>query len=91
MWGCSTPTLFYAVPPPLSLRQKLSGPQRHEKHPRFGPSNRLRKPGRPKRRIVVNRDPFREFHFGKCHEFLVPFHRFLASLRNWVINFSSSL
>ena len=63
MWGCSTPTLFYAVPPPLSLRQKISGPQRHEKHPEFGPSNRLRKPRCPERRIVVNRDPFRDLGF----------------------------
>ena len=77
MWGCSTPTLFYATPPPLSLGQKLSGPQGHEKHPGFGPSNRLRKPGRPKRRIVVNRDPFREIRFGKYQEFLVPIRRLI--------------
>ena len=72
MWWCSTPTLFYATPPPLSLGQKLSGPQGHEKHPGFGPSNRLRKPGRPKRRIIVNRDPFREIRFGKLFQRHVP-------------------
>ena len=58
------PHAFYAVPPPLSLRQKISGPQRHEKHPEFGPSNRLRKPRCPERRIVVNGDPFRKLRFG---------------------------
>ena len=60
MWGWYTPTLFYATPPPLSLGQKLSGSLGHEKHPEFGPSNRLRKPRCPERRIVVNRDSFRK-------------------------------
>ena len=69
MWWCSTPTLFYATPPPLSLRQKISGPQWHEKHPGFGPSNRLRKSGGPVRRITINRDPFHKLRFGKCQEF----------------------
>ena len=55
MWGWYTPTLFYAPTPPLSLGRKLAGPQGHEKHPGFGLSNRLRKPGCPERRIVVNR------------------------------------
>ena len=36
MWGCYTATLFYAAPPPLSLRQKVAAPQGHEKHPGFG-------------------------------------------------------
>ena len=72
MWWCSTPTAFYATPPPLSLWQKACGPQWHEKHPGFGPSNRLRKSGGPVRRIVVNRDPFRKVRFGKYQEFLVP-------------------
>ena len=55
MWGWYTPTLFSGTPPPLSLYQKLAGPQYHEKPPGFGPSNRLRKPRCPVRRIVVNR------------------------------------
>ena len=54
MWGCHTPTLFYATPPPLSLGQKLSGPQGHEKHPGFGPSNRLRKSVVPQFEILPN-------------------------------------
>ena len=62
------PHSFLCHPPPLSLWQKACGPQWHEKHPGFGPSNRLRKPGRPKRRIVVNRDPFREIRFGKLSQ-----------------------
>ena len=57
------PHAFYAVPPPLSLRQKACGPQRHEKHPGFGSSNRISKPCGPVRRIVVNRDPFRDLGF----------------------------
>ena len=68
MWGWYTPTLFYATPPPLSLGQKLSGSLGHEKHPGFGPSNRLRKPGCPERRIVVNRDPFRHPRFREALE-----------------------
>ena len=67
------PHAFLCHTPPLSLWQKLSGPLGHEKHPRFGPSNRLRKPGCPKRRIVVNRDPFREIRFGKLSQRHVPF------------------
>ena len=63
--------------PPLSLRQKACGPQRHEKHPGFGPSNRLRKPRGPVRRIAVNRDPFHKLRFGKYHEFLVPIRRLI--------------
>ena len=59
-------------PPHLPDDPKLSGPLGHEKHPRFGPSNRLRKPGCPKRRIVVNRDPFREIRFGKLSQRHVP-------------------
>ena len=35
MWGCYTPTAFSVTPPPLSLFQKISGPQFHEKHPKF--------------------------------------------------------
>ena len=63
MWWCSTPTAFYVPPPPLSLEQKACGPLEHEKHPGFGPSNRLRKPGCPVRRITINRDPFRDLGF----------------------------
>ena len=55
-WDIPPPRFFMPYPPPLSLRQKACGPQRHEKHPGFGPSNRLRKPRCPVRRIVVNRD-----------------------------------
>ena len=58
------PHAFLCHTPPLSLGQKLSGPLGHEKHPEFGPSNRLRKPRCPERRIVVNRDPFRKLRFG---------------------------
>ena len=72
MWGWYTPTLFSGTPPPLSLYQKACGPQYHEKPPGFRPSNRLRKPGCPVRRIVVNRDPFHKLRFGKFQEFLVP-------------------
>ena len=79
MWGRYTPTAFYATPPLLSLWQKACGPLGHEKHPGFGPSNRLRKPRCPKRRIVVNRDPFHKLRFGKCQEFLVPFRRLMNS------------
>ena len=71
--GVPPPRFFMPHPPLCPWGKKLSGPQGHEKHPRFGPSNRLRKPGCPKRRIVVNRDPFREIRFGKFQEFLVPF------------------
>ena len=70
---CSTPPF---VPGTKSMRS----PVEHEKHPGFGLSNRLRKPGCPVRRIVVNRDPFRKLRFGKFQEFLVPIRR-LASLR----------
>ena len=63
MWWCSTPTAFYVPPPPLSLEQKACGPLEHEKHPGFGSSNRLRKPRCPVRRILVNRDPFRDLGF----------------------------
>ena len=59
MWGWYTPTLFSGTPPSLSLYQKACGPQYHEKRPQIRSSNRLRKPGGPVRRIVVNRDPFR--------------------------------
>ena len=59
MWGWYIPTLFSGTPPPLSLYQKLAGPQYHEKLTKNAPSNRLRKPGGPVRRIVVNRDTFR--------------------------------
>ena len=62
------PHAFLCRTPPLSLRQKACGPQRHEKHPGFGPSNRLRKPRCPKRRIVVNRDPFRHPRFREALE-----------------------
>ena len=58
MWGCHTPTLFYATPPPLSLWRKTSGSKWHEKHPKFAPSNRLRKPGCPVGRIAVVSDIF---------------------------------
>ena len=71
--GVFHPHAFYVTPPPLSLYQKACGPQYHEKHPKFGPSNRLRKPGCPVRRITVNRDPFRKLRFGKFQEFHVPF------------------
>ena len=67
------PHAFYVTPPPLSLfGKKHAVLLEHEKHPGFGPSNRLRKPGCPVRRIVVNRDPFRKLRFGKFQEFLVP-------------------
>ena len=68
MWWCSTPTAFYVPPPPLSLEQKACGPLEHEKHPGFGLSYRLRKPGCPERRIVVNRDPFCKLRFGEALE-----------------------
>ena len=29
------PHAFYVPPPPLSLEQKVAGPQEHEKHPKF--------------------------------------------------------
>ena len=77
MWGVPPPR-FLCTPPPLSLEQKACGPQEHEKHPGFGLSNRLRKPGCPERRIVVNRDPFRKLRrFGKFQEFHVPLRRAL--------------
>ena len=41
MWGWNTPTLFPGTPPLLSLFRKVAGPQFHEKHPKFAPSNRL--------------------------------------------------
>ena len=69
----SHPHAFLCPTPPLSLGQKISGPLGHEKHPGFGPSNRLLKPRGPVRRIAVNRDPFHKLRFGKCQEFLVPF------------------
>ena len=68
MWGWNTPTAFYATPPLLSLWQKACGPRWHEKHPGFGPSNRLRKSGGPVRRIIVNRDPFRHPRFREALE-----------------------
>ena len=73
----SRPHAFYAPPPPLSLGQKISGPLGHEKHPGFGPSNRLRKPRGPVRRVAVNRDPFHKLRFGNHQEFLVPLHRLI--------------
>ena len=57
MWGWYTP--------PLSLYRKACGCLYHEKHPDFTGSTRLRKPGCPVGRIVVNRDPFRKLRFGK--------------------------
>ena len=36
-WGCSTTTLFYVPPPPLSLEQKACGSKEHEKHPKSAP------------------------------------------------------
>ena len=63
MWGRYTPTAFYATPPPLSLWQKISGPQ-GMKTPQIGPSNRLRKSRGAERRIIVNRDAFRKVRFG---------------------------
>ena len=45
MLGCSTPTLFYAVPPPLSLRQKACGPSGMKNTPdlarQIGSANRV--------------------------------------------------
>ena len=45
IWGWYTSTLFYGTPPPLSLYQKIGGPQFHEKHPKFarqtGSENRV--------------------------------------------------
>ena len=83
------PHSFLCHTPPLSLGQKLSGPQWHEKHPGFGPSNRLRKPGSPVGRIAVNRDPFRKLRFGAPLEFYRPspsfgesFHTALESSRH---------
>ena len=61
MWGCHTPTLFYATPPPLSLWRKACGPQWHEKHPKFAPQTGSENRVAPVRRIVVNRDSFRKF------------------------------
>ena len=63
MWGWNAPTLFPGTPPLLSLFQKACGPKFHEKHPGFGSSNRIGKPCGPVRRIVVNRDPFRDLGF----------------------------
>ena len=37
MWGWYTPTLFSGTPPPLSLYQKLAGPQYHENPPDLAP------------------------------------------------------
>ena len=76
-WGCHTPTAFYAPTPLLSLGHKISGPQGHEKHPGFGLSYRLRKPGGPVRRIAVNRDPFRKLRFGKFPQGDVPIYGLL--------------
>ena len=60
-------------PPPLSLYRKISGSKYHEKLTKNAPSNRLRKPGCPVGRIVVNRDPFHKLRrFGKFQEFHVP-------------------
>ena len=49
MWGCHTPTLFYATPPPLSLWRKISGSKWHEKHPGFYRVNLPPKTGLPGR------------------------------------------
>ena len=68
-FSCYTPPF---VPVTKSKRSPVT-----RKTPQIGPSNRLRKPGCPIRRIVVNRDPFRKLRFGKCHEFFVPPHRSL--------------
>ena len=57
------PHAFYATPPFVPAAKSMRPPVRHEKHPGFGPSNRLRKSGGPVRRIVVNRDPFRDLGF----------------------------
>ena len=75
------PHSFLCHTPPFVPVAKSMRPPGHEKHPGFGPSNRLRKPGGPVRRIVVNRDPFRKLRFGKCQEFLVPIRRPESSLR----------
>ena len=58
------PHAFLCRTPPFVPAAKNKRPQRHEKHPEFGPSNRLRKPRCPERRIVVNGDPFRKLRFG---------------------------
>ena len=67
------PRFFMEHPPLCPCSKKHAAPSlEHEKHPGFGLSNRLRKPGCPVRRIVVNRDPFRKLRFGKFQEFDVP-------------------
>ena len=64
MWGWNTPTAFLCHTPPfVPVAKSISGPQWHEKHPEFGSSNRIGKPCGPVRRIVVNRDPFRDLGF----------------------------
>ena len=65
------------TPPFVPAAKSISGPQRHEKHPEFGPSNRLRKPRCPERRIAVNRDPFRKLCFGKFPQGDVPIYGLL--------------
>ena len=79
-----TPPRFFPVHPPLCpCTEKQAAFRTAQNPPDFTGSNCLRKSGCPERRIAVNRDTFRKFRFGKCHEFLVPLHRStaLASLR----------
>ena len=60
MWWCSTPTLFMFHPPLCPCYKKHAAFWNMKNTPDLANSNRLRKPGCPVRRIVVNRDPFRE-------------------------------
>ena len=72
--GMLHPPHFSCYTPPFVPVTKNKRPPVTRKTPQIGPSNRLRKPGCPVRRIVVNRDSFRDLGSGQFVERCRPLH-----------------